>query len=1734
MYEAASKFQQDVAVRCSQWAAANGLGSDATVPTDVRARIRNKLATEDFVARMGRPPSRLELSSEVARLTRNPTTACAGYDVTFTPVKSVSALWAVAPPSMAAAIEAAHNAAVADALAYLEQRVLFSRRGTNGVRQVEVTGLIGAAFTHRDSRAGDPNLHTHVAIANKVKTLDGAWLAIDGRPLFASMVSISEVYNTQLEAHLASRVGLRFGEIPHRDPAKRAVREIIGVPAQLREAWSSRRAEIEARQAELALDFLRDHNRPPTPVEAIALAQQATLETRQAKHEPRTLAQQRAAWSAQADAVLGPDGVDQMLRAVHAVGATTKTREAPSEWTDRVAAEMVERMAASRASWTVWHLQAEASRRARQRATTPQEATSLTTELLAAATSACVPLGEWVDPISDPLVLRRSDGQSQYSTVGTRRFTSTAVIAAEQQITDAAARVDGRRVGESDVSLAMLSSTANGVSLTAGQIALVREMATSGRRVQLALAPAGSGKTTALSVLADAWRDGGGTVLGLAPSAVATHLLGEQIGTAATLAKVAWDLQHNPRDVEAVIGAETLLIVDEAGMSDTPTLAAVIAFAIDRGASVRLIGDDQQLAAVGAGGVLRDIAHTHGAVRLTEVMRFLDPAEAAASLALRDGRPEALGFYLDNDRIHPGTDESILHDALAAWAADQAAGLEAIMLAGTRDQVATLNRWAREHRLSTTPATADERTVGLSDGNQASIGDLIVTRLNDRRLTTGATDWVKNGDRWTITSIDPGGRIQATHQTSRQRVALPAEYVVDNVELGYAVTVHGAQGITVDTTHTVLAGAETRQQLYVALSRGRQANHTYVEIVDGGNENAPIHPTTLHPATAVDVLESVLARDGSSRSATTEARETNTPTVRLGQAVARYTDALGVAAETTNPAAAQELDREADRVVDDLTSYPAWPTLRAHLILAADHTNTPLQILRAAVDARELHTAADSAAVLTWRLPHPSSRGPLPWLPPIPPRLTEDPQWGPYLAARADQVREFADQVITSSAAVRSPEWALPGQTLTRATIANIEVWRAACNVDPADRRPTGPIQLGAAAHKWQQHLTDQLRPASPVTAWADLLSDIRADIPKDPYTPVLFHRLAALHNTGIPITEHLASAVADGPLPGEHPAAALWWRLARHLAAGQHDTAIPTWEPDLIQHLGIETVANLEASPWWPHFTAAIANGIDHGLPLTGIVAASVDISGFDDHCQALLWQANILTTTHLAADDDWDYEPPPEPDQLPPDGIHDIDWTNRARDLLGAARLREITEPDWTDLRLAQAFAAADRWAETPHTPDRLAQVTAAATAFFEQHLPGSWSQTHFRERFGTDLTADPRFRLGHAPAGWTTLTSHLRRDGFITDELLAAGVSATTRTGNIIDRFRNRAIMPIIHNGIVVGFVGRRHPDDTDTHGPKYLNSPTGPLFAKRDILYGHHLLTDTTTPVIVEGPADAIAVTLAGDGHYIGVAPLGTALTAEQALLLSDGPAPLIATDADDAGHLAAEHSFWLLAQHRHDPHRVHLPTGTDPAQLLHDDGADALRNALASATPQALQMARERSAFLDPVQAARQVAEITAARPASAWAETLGHLPDDLTSRVHAWTTTPAQAAEAAREQSRAMRQRLEQPVEVRWRRWAEAIGLNTASLANWADVAGKLDQLHHSGLDTQNLANRLRHVPAEAVAATVDAHAADDPNTVDWLPRAGTVTSSRSASWHQMQDQGLRGGRRQERTSPGR
>ena len=727
-----SPFRVEVARRIAAQQAAAGQLGDEPVSAALRAQVRTEVAREFFRAEHGRDPiDAREIAAIIAKLSRPRTQTVAGYDLTFSPVKSVSTLWAVADPHVAAQIERAHQAAVQDALSFIERHALFTRQGRNGVRQVNVRGLVAAAFTHRDSRAGDPDLHTHVAVANKVQTLDGRWLSIDGRVLFKATVAASETYNTALEHHLRDTLGIRFAERADSDPRLRPIREIVGVDPALNRRWSARRASIESRRGELAQQFQRDHGRPPTPVEMLHLAQQATLETRSAKHEPRSLSEQRTCWRNEAAQVLGgPQAVDAMVHAaLHPSNKISPIIDA--DWVAAAADRVLAAMEEHRSTWQIWHVRAEAQRQIRAANLTTDKLEQLVDLLVAEVLNTrSIPLTSTDDAIVEPAPLRRSDGSSVYTVAGAELFTSARILDAERRLVATAGRTDGRTVDAVAVDLALLESAANGMALDTGQAALVRSMATSGARLQLAIAPAGSGKTTALRALTQAWLEGGGHVLGLAPSAAAAAQLHDHTGAPSdTLAKLTWTLQYlngEPPDWIYSIGPSTLVLIDEAGMADTLSLDAAVQFIVGCGGSVRLIGDDQQLAAVGAGGVLRDIENSHGAVRLTELHRFHDPAEAAASLALRDGRPEALGFYLDRQRIHVGDLATLTENLFEAWRADRSRGLDSIMLAPTRDLVAELNRRARAHRLASAPTSGPE--VILADGNRASAGELIITR----------------------------------------------------------------------------------------------------------------------------------------------------------------------------------------------------------------------------------------------------------------------------------------------------------------------------------------------------------------------------------------------------------------------------------------------------------------------------------------------------------------------------------------------------------------------------------------------------------------------------------------------------------------------------------------------------------------------------------------------------------------------------------------------------------------------------------------------------------------------------------------------------------------------------------------------------------------------------------------------------------------------------------------------
>ena len=1270
---------------------------NTAIEDDLRAQMKTTLACELFEQQHGRAPADdRELSGFIARESRELTTSTAGYDFTFSPVKSVSALWALAPVQVARIIEGCHDRAVNDALDFLQDEACFTRIGTGGVAQVDTEGFIAARFTHRDSRAGDPDLHTHVAVSNKVRALSGQWLALDGRPLFRSTVAASEVYNTRLEGYLGAALAVRFADRGDAAEGVRAVREIVGIPAALNEGFSARRTAIQARVAELSKAFHAEHGREPSSPEALALSQQATLETRQAKHEPRSLAEQRQAWHTQAAVILGDTHTVSDVIATALSGHGIAAPEVTDAWIAQSAAAIIATVSATRSTWQRTHVFAEAQRVARAAGLAFDHAIAARLTEAALCEPFSVDLG--LDATADqgePGVLRRRDGSSVYRVHNAQTFTSEDIMAAEARILRAAALTDGRRARPEDVEIALLAQAANRRQLNDGQAALVRAMACSGHRVSLALAPAGAGKTTAMAALARAWEDSGGTVIGLSPSANAAQILRAEIDVevADTVDKFT-HMAANPDGGHAdparrwfdSIDSNTLLIVDEAGKAGTLALDSVIATALVRGASVRLIGDDRQLASISAGGVLRDLAETTELTTLSQIMRFASASEAQAGAALRVGDPAGLAFYADHSRIHVGATDTAAEMAFDGWRADQEAGLDSLLLAPTHEIATDLNAQARLWRLTRDAESSPDATPStaviearLADGLSASVGDTVVSKTNDRSLRVGRSDFVRNGYRWTVTGVSADGSMMVTHTESGQHLRLPAPYVRASVRLGYAATIDSAQGATARyRCHTVGHDRLNRQQVYTALSRGVVENHIYLSTAEA-DPHRVLSPKATHPDTAIDVLTRALARDGAQVSATTARRRDLDPFLGLANDVARYTDAVGSAAEALlNAEQSAALDTNSEVIHAGITRCQAWPVLRKHLALIAANGANPLQRLSAAVERGGLDEAADAAAVVDWRLDpsgaHSGGSGPLRWLPGLPAGARGTADWHDYLAARHTRVTAQAAQIhaaATTWTPATAPRWARPLLGADRDLLADLAVFRAATGVAAEDTRIAGAEQFADRARAEQTRLESRAaaiigRPDTETGRYNDLIDSINPHIRRDPYWPHLAAHLATAARTGVNI-HHLVTTAADqGPLPDELPAAALWWRISGTLSPAALDTATsglrPVWLPDLSAVFGTALAETIVSDAAFPALASAVA-AVDPRrwtpLDLLGVAAEHLADAGRrmanpirpDEYARLITYSIDLFTTgspyERDRDDDPLVDEPPMSPDE-------------------------------------------------------------------------------------------------------------------------------------------------------------------------------------------------------------------------------------------------------------------------------------------------------------------------------------------------------------------------------------------------------------------------------------------------------------------------------------------------------
>ncbi|WAX55112.1 relaxase domain-containing protein [Jatrophihabitans cynanchi] len=929
----------------------------------------------------------------------------AGFDLTFSVPKSISTAWALADAGTQSVIYRAHQEAIRVTIAYAEQHSFFSRSGRQGIVQEPIRGVVAAGFDHRDSRAGDPQLHTHVVIQNRAQSLDGRWRTLDSRALYRQVVTLSELHQGILHDLLSACLGWGWDARTRRhSPVPKW--EVAGVAEELMREFSQRSAQIEMTKDSYIARFTAAYGRQPTAVEVLRMRQRATLATRPDKQH-HSLAEQTETWRDRARPYVGNDTVAWL--------ATLAGRnDLPALRADDLAEEILADLARSavwtvadkRATFTRANILAEIHRQLHgARFADPADRIAVGEHTANLAVAEVLDLAP-AERHHVPERFRRADGVSKLRGIGTAVYTTRALLDAEDRLLAAGRDIAGPRVDVGVVArVADAALPGRGYGLSTDQALAVEQVATSGRVLDVLVGPAGTGKSTCMAGLRAMWEAAHGpvTVVGLAPSAAAAEALGDQLGVEAeNTAKWLTEARRTPDRLAEITrleqrlarvqpqqgdvsGAHTqllarlaalraergrwtlragqLVIIDEASLAGTFALDELVSHARAAGAKVLLVGDWAQLSAVEAGGAFAMLVHDrHRVPELTDVRRFHQPWEKAASTRLRVGDPSVIDTYTDHERIRSGNREDMLDALYTAWKTDTDGGQSSLMIAADAHTVAELNQRARTDRI----ATGHVQPAGLevAAGGVAGVGDLVVTRENNRHLATGRR-WVKNGDRWTVTATHPDGSMTVKRATGGGEVVLPAGYVREHVELAYATTAHRAQGATVDTAHALITVTTPREVLYVAATRGREMNRIYVDTFHDPDHDTSHGPVPETPV--AHVLARVLANRGTDLAAHTTAEQAQ----REANSLVRLAQEYSTIAKTAEADHWQSLIEGCgvgnDQVVEVLASEAYGPLVAALRTAEARGLDiaTALPML---VQARPLADAEDVAAVLHGRV----------------------------------------------------------------------------------------------------------------------------------------------------------------------------------------------------------------------------------------------------------------------------------------------------------------------------------------------------------------------------------------------------------------------------------------------------------------------------------------------------------------------------------------------------------------------------------------------------------------------------------------------------------------------------------------------------------------------------------------------------------------------------------------------
>jgi TrwC relaxase/AAA domain len=947
------------------------------------------------------------------------------FDLTVSAVKSVSVLHAsyrvaarqarqrgdqgqaAALDARADEIEAALMDSAREAMAWLERHATYTRTGHHSARTGEWRdggGLTASLFLHHLSRDGDPQLHVHVAIWNRVQRADGAddkWRTLDSRSLHNQRLGVAPVADRILETKLSA---LGYAMVPRADGNGA---EVGGVSQDVMDLFSSRAVAVTGELDRLAREYQAVHGRPPSRRTLWLLHQQAG---QTGTAEP-TAAQRLAAWEAQTARreVHALSAVhEQVARfaAEHAGRAPAVLDDAAKRTAVRIAVAEVQKL---HAVWSMAQLRFEVHRAL---PVLPPGADGQAVVDEVARLAVCGRAGAGVVQVTAPdpadvtsLGVRASDGVSIYRPPNAERYCTLAHLDTEEQILAAARREMPQLVSEEQARAA-----AERTGLNAEQRDAVVMMLTAAAATTVLVAPAGAGKSHTMAGFARLWTTlTGRRVIGLTTSTNAARVLThEGLAESYNIAEFLGKIEGSDELRRPVpLYRDDVLVLDEASQLATADLAMIQEAARQAGARIVATGDTAQLGAVEAGGMFRLLAREVPNAQLHEVRRFDAQWEREASIRLRDGDAATAAVYDRHGRIHGADHEAAYDRAASMWLADHLRGKNVLLLAGSNAEAAELSR--RVQAKLTRIGTISPPQPALSDGNHAGVGDLVSARLNTEIDADGRQ--LTNRDTLQITAFcghDAEARRQRLDGTWTGKFRLPSSYLARNAELAYAGNVHVAQGRTVDTAHLLVTESLSRQALYVGMTRGGQANTAHVIT---GNTAPPGHQPHQQAAPEA-VLAGILQRDDGDLSATEQIRQAQEQSGSTGHLLTLWAAAVK---QTLHPDIDQQIKAR-------LTEHEAWRYDREHArqalhqrLRATQLAGHDLGALISQITAAPMDQARSVTSVLHYRLqqlPVPGLRHDATWAQRTP--ATAPPFAHQLAAALDDRARALGEHLAAS------------------------------------------------------------------------------------------------------------------------------------------------------------------------------------------------------------------------------------------------------------------------------------------------------------------------------------------------------------------------------------------------------------------------------------------------------------------------------------------------------------------------------------------------------------------------------------------------------------------------------------------------------------------------------------------------------------------------------------------------